>query len=97
MAVPGVSGTASVDSSGRTHVSLANLDARQARRVTLQVQGAKPGPLRGQLLTAPAIDSHNSFETPAVVAPRAFTDARWSGNTLTVELPARSVVTLALH
>ncbi len=97
MAVPGVSGTASVDSSGRTHVSLANLDARQARRVTLQVQGAKPGPLRGQVLTAPAIDSHNSFEAPPVVAPRAFTDARWSGNTLTVELPARSVVTLALH
>jgi alpha-N-arabinofuranosidase len=94
--VPAVSGTASVDGAGRVHVSLANLDPNRPRQVTLTVQGLGTGSVRGQLLTAPAMDSFNGFDTPAVVAPRDFTGARWSGDTLTVELPAKSVVTLAL-
>jgi alpha-N-arabinofuranosidase len=62
----------------------------------LDVLGLKPGAVRGRVLTAPAMDSFNGFDAPATVTPRDFTGARWTGAMLTVDLPARSVVTLEL-
>ncbi|WP_457391825.1 alpha-N-arabinofuranosidase [Roseateles sp. P5_E1] len=95
--VPAVTGTASVDAVGRTHVSLANLDPNRPHRLTLDVLGLKPGAVRGQVLTAPAMDSFNGFDAPDTVAPLDFNGARWTGSTLTVDLPARSVVSLELR
>jgi alpha-N-arabinofuranosidase len=94
--VPAVTGTASRDATGRTHVSLANLDPNKSHRLALDVLGLKPGAVRGRVLTAPAMDSFNGFDAPATVTPRDFTGARWTGAMLTVDLPARSVVTLEL-
>jgi len=95
--VPSVTGTASVDDGGRVHLSLANLHPGEPRRLTLSVQGLKPGVVRGRVIAAAAMDSFNSFDAPTAVAPREFTGARWTGEALTVELPPRSVVTLALN
>ncbi|MDR7294692.1 alpha-N-arabinofuranosidase [Pelomonas aquatica] len=95
--VPAVTGTASVDAAGRTHVSLANLDPTRPHRLTLEVLGLKPGAVKGRVLTAPAMDSFNSFDAPDTVAPRDFHGARWTGSALTVDLPARSVVGLELR
>ena len=48
------------------------------------------------MLTAPAIDAHNTFEAPNAVQPAAFAGAAVKGDTLEVKLPAKSVVVLAL-
>jgi alpha-N-arabinofuranosidase len=48
------------------------------------------------VLTAPAVDAHNTFAAPDAVKPAAFTGAKLQGGTLDLALPARSVVVLTL-
>jgi hypothetical protein len=51
----------------------------------------------GRVLTAPAMNTHNTFAAPTAVQPAAFTGAKLSGQTLTVALPSKSVVVLELN
>ncbi|MCE3290455.1 MAG: alpha-N-arabinofuranosidase, partial [Caulobacter sp.] len=81
---------------GRTHVALVNLDPTRPVSLALRLPGVKAGRVAGRLLTAPAIDTVNSFADPKAVVPVAFKGAKLSGGTLAVELPARSVVVLSL-
>ena len=46
---------------------------------------------------AAAMDAHNSFDAPNVVKPAPFAGASISDGTLTVALPAKSIVMLDLH
>jgi alpha-N-arabinofuranosidase len=48
----------------------------------------------GRMLTAPAISSHNTFDAPDTVQPRALEGATVDGGKLSVTLPAKSVVVL---
>jgi alpha-N-arabinofuranosidase len=50
----------------------------------------------GRILTAPAMNAHNTFDAPETVKPSAFDGAKLEGGKLTVVLPAKSVVVLEL-
>ena len=96
--IPAVSGSASRDREGRIHVSLVNLDPNHARVVGAELgEGARLTRVSGRVLTAGAISAHNTFERPDAVQPRPFTGARLSGQRLTLELPAKSIVVLELQ
>jgi alpha-N-arabinofuranosidase len=95
--IPAVSASASRDKAGVMHVTMSNLDPNQARTVSVDVRGARVSGATGRILTGPAMNSYNSFEKPDVVKPAPFTGASVSGSTLTVKLPARSVVVLELR
>jgi len=95
--VPAVSASASRDSSGAIHITLANLDPNRPRTVAADVRGVRVSAVGGRILTAPAMTEHNTFEHPDAVQPAAFRDARLVDGTLTIELPARSVVVLELR
>jgi len=43
------------------------------------------------------MDAHNTFDAPAQVAPQPFQGASLSGGTLSVQIPAKSVVMLDLR
>ena len=77
-------------------VSLSNLDGEEARRVRLDLRGAKITVATGRLLTAPELDSCNTADSPDAVAPAGFDDFTLEGGLLTVNLPRASYVTLAL-
>ena len=94
--VPAISASASVDAAGRTHVSLANMNPNQATNVTVNLSGVKASSVTGRILTAPAMDSRNTFDAPGAVTPAVFTGAKLSGAALTVAMPAKSVVVLEL-
>ena len=51
----------------------------------------------GRVLTAAALDAHNTFAQPDAVKPSAFNGAQLSGESLKVTLPAKSVVILELN
>jgi len=95
--LPAVSASASRDRQGVMHVTMTNIDPNQARPVEADVRGAAVAHVTGRILTAPAINSYNTFEQPDVVRPVAFDGARVSGGRLTVLLPPRSVVVLELR
>jgi alpha-N-arabinofuranosidase len=95
--MPAVSGSAVRGRDGRVHVGLSNLDPNQANTVTITLDGVSAGAVSGRVLTATAINSHNTFDAPEVVKPQPFTGASMQGNQLVVTLPAKSVVVLELQ
>lgn len=95
--VPAVSATASRDTHGVVHVTMSNLDPNQTRTVIAELHDVKATSAVGRILTAPTINSFNSFEQPDVVRPAAFTGARVDSGRLTVALPPKSVIVLELR
>jgi alpha-N-arabinofuranosidase len=95
--IPAVSASASRDTNGRIHVSLTNASPNSAITVTCTLNGVAAKTVRGRVLTAPAVNSHNTFDAPELVKPVAFDGAKLAGGNLTVTLPAKSVVVLALE
>lgn len=94
--IPAVSVSASRDHSGTVHVSFANTDPNKPITVTCKLAGVDATSVTGRVLTAEKITALNTFDAPDTVRPVAFNGAKISGDTLTVELPAKSVVVLAL-
>jgi len=95
--IPAISMSASKDKEGRIHVTLCNLDPQNTNTVTVDLRGAKPAQVVGRILTADAMNAHNTFEKPETVKPAAFSGARLTANGLEVRLPAKSVVVLELQ
>ena len=79
------------------HVALVNLDPNKPATVSARLAGLTATGVTGRILTAPAMNSLNSFAQPDVVKPAAFTDAQVSGDTLTATLPPMAVVMLDLQ
>ncbi|MGB7769562.1 MAG: alpha-N-arabinofuranosidase [Verrucomicrobiia bacterium] len=94
--IPAVSVSASRDRAGRIHVSLCNLNPDRPAQVTCDLQGAKVVEISGQVLTAPEMNAHNTFDQPANVHPAGFSDCKLTGNGFVATLPAKSVVVLEL-
>ena len=94
--VPGLSVSASRDKAGVIHVSLCNLNPNAPVEVTCDLQGAKPTSVSGRVLTAEAMQAHNTFAKPETVKPAAFSDCKVTDGGFTAKLPAKSVVVLEL-
>jgi alpha-N-arabinofuranosidase len=95
-AIASVSVSASKDKTGAIHVSLCNLNPNEAVEVSAQLNGAKAGGLTGRVLTAAAMNAHNTFDQPEVVKPVTFTDAKLTADGFSAKLPSKSVVVLEL-
>ena len=95
--IPAVSASASRDKAGKLHISFANCDPTKPVTVTCTLTGVTAKSATGRVLTAPAMNTHNTFAAPTAVQPAAFTGAKLSGQTLTVTLPGKSVVVLELN
>lgn len=95
--MPAVSGSAVRGKDGRVHVGLSNLDPNRPNTVTVKLNGVSATGVSGRVLTAPAINAHNSFDAPETVRPVPFDAAQLNGGTLTVTLPAKSIVVLELR
>jgi len=92
--VQAVSVSASRDEAGRVHITLVNMDPNRGRTIDTRIQGQTVSDVRGQILTAEAMNAHNTFDDPTRVRPIPFQGARLFGEGLRVELPAMSVVLL---
>ena len=91
-----VSVSASRDAAGKIHLSLVNLHPDQSAQITCEVRGAEIRKVTGRILSGSAMDAKNTFDQPNAVHPVDFDGASLSGDTLTLELPAHSVVVLEL-
>lgn len=94
--LPAISASASRDEKGVTHISLVNIDAKNAQDISVEIHGAKFTSVTGRVLAGEKLQDYNSFESPEKVKPGIFKDASVSGTTLKVKLPAHAVVVLEL-
>ena len=91
-----VDATASKDKAETIHISLANVDLDNANTVTINLDQLKAKTVTGEILTSKKIDDYNTFEHPDVVKPATFKDFKIKKNVLTVKMPAKSIITLAI-
>ena len=94
--VPALSASASRDSGGRVHLSVCNLDPNREARLSCLFRGAQLSSVTGRVMTADAINAHNTFQEPDAVCPVPFEDARLKDDKLSARLPPRSVLVLEL-
>lgn len=96
--IDAVSASASKDSNGKVHVSLVNIDPSKPIEISCDVRGLKNGRfISANIITGDKIDSHNTFEKPNQVILKDFKDASFKNGTLTVKVPAKSLVTIELN
>ena len=95
ISVPGADAVAARDAEGRLWLSLVNVDPVRTRTMTVRIAGDMRS-ATGRVLTAPRVDSHNSFEAPNTVEPTAFAGRVESGE-LIFDLPAKSVAVVEVR
>jgi alpha-N-arabinofuranosidase len=95
--LPALSAAASRDAAGQVHVSLVNSNPNTGVTVTCTLAGLAAKSVTGRILTAAAMQDHNTFAAPNVVMPQPFSGAKVEGATVTIALPAKSVVVLTLE
>lgn len=95
--LPAISASASRNAEGQVHLSLCNLDPHRSLDLSCEIRGATLTDVDGEVLTAETMQAHNTFERPDTVNPCSFDGAKIEGNTLSVNLPCKSVVVLSLR
>ena len=93
--IPALNISASKDSTGAMHISFVNLDPSKTISVQTTVDGTWKT-ISGKSITSANLTDINTFEQPQKVVASAFNAAQLSGNKLSVNLPAKSVVVLEL-
>ncbi len=94
--IPAASISASQAADGVVSISLVNTSANDAVRVQCELQGIEATKMTGRVLTAAALDAHNTFDKPEQVKPTEFKNAAIQSGTLKAVLPPHSVVVLSL-
>lgn len=91
--IPAISASAAIAKDGNTYLALANTDPDKVQEIVLDA-----GKLRsasGELLTADAMDAHNTFAKPNALVPTPYKVKAKDGR-LTIKLPAKSVMVVKL-
>lgn len=94
--IPHVTATASKDAAGKVHLSLVNFSHEAAIDLPCDLRGASFSKAKGRIITADKLDTHNSFEAPTAITPRDYSEFTLKGSTLTLKVPAKSVLSLEL-
>jgi alpha-L-arabinofuranosidase len=94
--LPRVDAIAAKDTHGKLWLEVTNLDPNQPLEIEASVTGTTPKSATGETLTAPNVDSVNSFERPSTVVPKAISAKIQSGK-LTLDLPPKSVTVISIE
>ena len=96
--IPAVSASATRSADGKTvYLSFANTTPGRSVPLTVTLAGIAPASASGRVLTAPTMQAHNTFAAPDAVRPVPFDGVRLAGGTLTLTLPAKSVIVIELR
>ena len=89
--LPSVDFTAARTADGSTVLALVNLDPDRPARVNTNLSGAA----QGRVLTAAAMDAHNTFDHPQALVPAPYA-AKPGASGLVLELPPKSIVVVTV-
>jgi len=94
--LPRVDAIAAKDSSGKLWLEITNLDPNQPVEIEASLSGVTAKSASGQTLTAPKVDSVNTFETPNTVVPKPIS-ATVQGGKVLLKLEPKSVTVVAIE
>ena len=94
--LPRVDAIAARDTRGRLWLEITNLDPDQAVDIETSLTGITARSAKGETLTAPKVDSVNTFDAPNTVVPKPAI-AKVVGGKLTLKLEPKSVTVLSVE
>jgi len=94
ISMPAADAVAARDTAGTIHLALVNLDPHHAVNVSTRIDGLDARAATGEVLTADAMDAHNTFEHPQAIEPAPFKGTS-KGGSLLFRLPPMSVAVVA--
>ncbi len=81
---------------GKVYVAVANMDPNNPQSIRLALGNQKAKTVSGEILTHARMDAHNVPGTNEVIAPVRFTGGKIDKDTLSLNVPAKSVVVVRL-
>ncbi|TCS13588.1 alpha-L-arabinofuranosidase C-terminal domain-containing protein [Caulobacter sp. BK020] len=93
--LPRVDAVAARDKAGKVWIAVTNIDPKSPATFSVSLAGVKATKASGQTLSAPKVDSVNTFDAPNTVVPKALS-AKVAGGKLTVTVAPASVTVLGL-
>lgn len=94
--LPRVDAIAARDSNGKLWLEITNLDPNQSVEIDANLTGANAKSAAGETLTAPKVDSLNSFDAPDTVVPKPIS-AKAEGGKLVLKLAPKSVTVVSVE
>ena len=94
--LPRVDAVAAKDKAGKVWIAITNVDPKSPVTFSVAINGVKATKASGQTLSAPKIDSVNTFEQPNTVAPKAVS-AKIANGKLSITVAPASVTVIGLE
>jgi alpha-N-arabinofuranosidase len=94
--LPRVDAIAAKDTAGKLWLEITNVDPNQAVEIEVSLVGIMAKSAAGETLTAPKVDSVNSFEAPKAVVPKPIS-AKVQGGKLSLKLEPKSVTVISVE
>jgi len=94
--LPRLDAIAAKDSAGKLWLALTNVDPNQPAEIEVNLTGLNVRSASGETLTAPKVDSVNSFEAPKTVMPKTVSVKAQGGN-LALKLEPKSVTVISVE
>jgi alpha-L-arabinofuranosidase len=89
--------SSSMDSEGKIHISLCNLDPSNEVEIDCEIIGASNRKISGNILTSGEMNARNTFENPQAIAESAFFNFTLNDNKIYTSIPPKSVVVLEIE
>jgi len=96
ISLPRLDAIAAKDTNGKLWLEITNLDPNQPVMIEASVSGIAAKVAEGQTLTAPKVDSVNSFDAPNTVIPKTIT-AKVQDGKLALHLEPKSVTVISVE
>ena len=91
---PLLSASAAKTKDGSIVLAITNVSLDKTQTVDFNFAGFNAKQVNGRILTSKNVSDYNDFQHPNVVAPTDFKDAKLKKGTLTVKIPAKSIIVL---
>jgi alpha-N-arabinofuranosidase len=96
VSLPRLDAIAAMDATGKLWLEITNLDPVETLEIEADLTGITAKSAKGETLTAPAVDSINTFETPDTVVPKPVS-AKVQGGKLVLKLEPKSVTVISVE
>ena len=93
--LPRIDAIAAKDTTGKLWLELTNVDPNEFVDIQVNISGINARTASGETLTAPRVDSVNTFEAPNTVTPKPIA-AKFQNGKLTIKLDPKSVTVISL-
>ena len=94
--LPRVDAIAAKDANGKLWLEITNVDPGQVVEAEVTLTGLQAKSAVGETLTAPKVDSVNTFEQPDTVVPKPVS-AKVDGGKLTLQLAPKSITVISIQ